>query len=85
MTHPGPTRTEMVQTDGVDFGAMPMNWMQPAQVVRRTFSALGRKPAVFPGAGNKMQRLIFTRLLPRRTTSAVWGGLMRTITAQELR
>ncbi len=85
VVHPGPTRTEMVQTDGVDFGAMPMNWMQPDQVVTKTFSALGRKPAVFPGAINKMQRLIFTRLLPRRTTSAVWGGLMRNLTAEELR
>ena len=85
VVHPGPTRTEMVQTDGVDFGAMPMNWMQPDQVVTKTFWALGRKPAVFPGAINKMQRLIFTRLLPRRTTSAVWGGLMRNLTAEELR
>ncbi len=85
VVHPGPTRTEMVQTDGVDFGAMPMNWMQPDQVAMKTFRALGRKPSVFPGAINKVQRFIFTRLVPRRTTSAVLGGLMRNLTAEELR
>lgn len=85
VVHPGPTRTEMVEMDGVDFGAMPMNWMEADQVVGKTLRALGHKPAVFPGAVNKVQRFVFTRLLPRRATSAVWGGLMTKVTDEDLR
>lgn len=84
VVHPGPTRTEMVQMDGVDFGAVPMNWMTPEQVVKKSLKALGRKTVLVPGAANKIQRFIFTRLLPRRTTSAIWGALMGRVTDASL-
>lgn len=85
VVHPGPTRTEMVEMDGVDFGAVPMNWMSADAVAEQALKSLGRKPVLIPGAINKIQRFVFTRLLPRRATSAIWGGLMGHLTDEELR
>ncbi len=85
VVHPGPTRTEMVEMDGVDFNAVPMNWMTPDQVADQTFKALGRKPVLVPGAANRIQKFVFTRLLPRRVTNAVWSGLMGRVTDDDRR
>ncbi len=85
VVHPGPTRTEMVEMDGVDFNVVPMNWMTPAQVVDKALGSLGRKTVLIPGTLNKIQRFVFTRLLPRRATSAIWGTLMGRVTAADLR
>ncbi|MGH1490314.1 MAG: SDR family NAD(P)-dependent oxidoreductase [Acidimicrobiales bacterium] len=85
VVHPGPTRTEMVEMDGVDFGAVPMNWMTPEKVADKAVGSLGRKAVLIPGAMNKIQRFVFTRLLPRRATSAVWSALMGRVTDESLR
>lgn len=85
VVHPGPTRTEMVEMDGVDFGAVPMNWMTPERVAERAIASLGRRALLVPGAVNKLQRFVFTRLLPRRAASAIWGALMGRVTAEHLR
>lgn len=85
VVHPGPTRTEMVEMDGVDFGKVPMNWMTSDQVANRAIGSVGRKPVLIPGVANKVQRFVFTRLLPRRATNRIWGGLMARLTDAELR
>lgn len=85
VVHPGPTRTEMARMDGVDFDAVPVSWMTAEQVADRTFRALGRKTVLVPGTPNKIQRFVFTRLLPRRAASAVWTALMGRVTDERLR
>ncbi len=85
VVHPGPTRTEMVEMDGVDFNAVPMNWMTPDKVAGKALDSLGRKTVLIPGAANKVQRFVFTRLLSRRATSAIWGTLMGRVTSADLR
>lgn len=84
VVHPGPTRTEMVQMDGVDFDAMPMNWMTPDKVADRAIGSLGKKATLIPGTTNKIQRFVFTRLLPRRAASATWSTLMGRVTDPSL-
>jgi short-subunit dehydrogenase len=84
VVHPGPTRTEMVELDGVDFGRVPVRWMTADQVADKAVGAVGRKPVLIPGVSNKIQRFIFTRLLPRRTASAIWGALTGRITDRDL-
>lgn len=85
VVHPGPTKTEMVEMDGVDFNSMPMSWMTPEQVAERALGSLGKKSTLVPGAVNKIQRFIFTRLMPRRAATAVWGTLMGRMTDEHLR
>ncbi|MGI9597217.1 MAG: SDR family NAD(P)-dependent oxidoreductase [Acidimicrobiales bacterium] len=85
VVHPGPTRTEMVEMDGVDFGAVPVSWMEPGQVADRAIGSLGKKSVLVPGAANKVQRFVFTRLLPRRVATKIWGVLMGRVTADHLR
>lgn len=84
VVHPGPTRTEMVEMDGIDFHSMPMNWMTPERVVQTSFKAVGHKAVLLPGAINKVQRFIFTRLLPRRVTTSIWGALTAKMTNDDL-
>lgn len=74
----------MVEMDGVDFDRVPTTWMAPEEVAERTVGSLGRKPLLIPGAANKFQRFVFSRLLPRRAAGAVWGTLMRRVTATDL-
>lgn len=85
VVHPGPTRTEMVEMDGVDFDAVPTTWMTAEQVASAALNAVGKRALLVPGAPNKMQRFVFTRLLPRRTASRVWGALMGRATDDALR
>ena len=82
--HPGPTRTEMVKMDGVDFDAVPIMWMTADQVVAAALKGLGRKSEVIPGVGNRMQRFMFTRLMPRRLSRSIWATLMKRVTDREL-
>lgn len=84
VVHPGPTRTEMVQMDGVNFDAVPMNWMTPEKVADKAIGSLGRKAVLIPGTANKVQRFVFTRLFPRRATSAIWSTLMGRVTDPSL-
>ena len=74
---PGPTRTEMADTEGIDFAQLPMKWMSPEDVVAAALRALGRKAVVVPGATNRVMRLLTTRVMPRRASVALWGSMMR--------
>lgn len=84
VVHPGPTRTEMVEMDGVDFSKVPAAWMEAETVARRTLKSLGRRSVLVPGGPNKVMRFVTTRLLPRRASVAMWGTLMRKATNDDL-
>lgn len=84
VSHPGPTKTELVESEGVNFDGMPVIWMDPFQVVDASLKALGRRSEIIPGIPNRMQRLMFTRLMPRRTARFIWGSLMKKVVADEL-
>ncbi len=81
---PGPTRTEMVDTEGADFSRVPVAWMTPEAVARATLRALGRRRLLVPGGVNKVVRFVNTRFMSRRATSALWGSLMARATDDEL-
>jgi len=80
VVHPGPTRTEMAEMDGVDFGAVPTVWMSPEQVAKATFRGLGRRAVIIPGAVNRMQNVVFGRVFGRRLSSRIWSHLMGKVT-----
>ncbi len=84
VVHPGPTRTEMVEMEGVDFDKVPAVWMAPDVVARKAVKALGRRSVLVPGAPNKVMRFMTTRLLPRRASVAMWGTLMGRATNDDL-
>ena len=85
VVHAGPTRTEMVQVEGVDFDSAPIRRMEPGEVADAALRSVGRRAVLVPGAANKVQRLVFTRLLPRRAATAIWGALLRRATDERLR
>lgn len=78
--HPGPTRTEMVDMEGVDFGAVPVAWMTAEQVADAAAKGLGKRAVIIPGVVNRIQTFVFTRLLGRRAASAIWSTLMGRVT-----
>ena len=84
VVHPGPTRTEMVETDGVDFDSVPMPWMSAEAVVNKSFRSLGKRGELIPGVPNKIFRMVTTRLIPRKVGVAMSGALMGKVTNDEL-
>ena len=84
VSHPGPTKTEMVAMDGVNFDGIPMRWMTPEQVAKASLKVLGKRAAIVHGVPNRMQRFIFTRMLPRPLARTIWGSLMKRATTPEL-
>lgn len=80
VVHPGPTRTEMVDMDGVDFGRVPVAWMDPEQVAEAAVRGLGRRAVIIPGLANRFQAFVFTRMLSRRVASRIWSALMGRVT-----
>ncbi len=75
---PGPTRTEMAETEGTDFSNMPdMMWMDPANVAAAGLNGLGRQRVIVPGGMNKVMRFMMTRVMSRSTASDMFGGMMK--------
>jgi len=54
----------------------------PQQVVAETLAALGCRPSVIPGAGNRLAALVMRRLLPRRTAITLMGRVLRGMYSQ---
>ena len=50
--------------------------MEPDQVVQETLDALGRKPVVIPGTGNRLAHAVLHRLLPRSVAVRLMGRSM---------
>ena len=46
--------------------------MTPKAVVAQTLAALGHRPFVIPGRGNKLASFVMQRVLPRRMRSPSW-------------
>ncbi|MFQ5435275.1 MAG: SDR family NAD(P)-dependent oxidoreductase [Anaerolineae bacterium] len=75
---PGPTRTEMVETEGTDFSSMPdMMWMNADAVAAAGLNGLGQNRVVVPGGMNKMMQFMMTRVLSRSAASNMFGGMMK--------
>ncbi|MFQ5400596.1 MAG: SDR family NAD(P)-dependent oxidoreductase [Anaerolineae bacterium] len=76
---PGPTRTEMVQSEGMDFSSsMPdMMWMNADAVAAAGLNGLGRQRVVVPGGMNKVMRFMMTRVLSRSAAANMFGGMMK--------
>ena len=81
---PGPTLTEMAQTEGVDFSNMPVKWMKPEDVAAAGLAALGRKSFVVPGGANKLMRIMTSRLMTRTSATVLWGSMMTKATDERL-
>ena len=74
---PGPTRTEMAEAEGTDMSKIPMNWMDAGPVATAALQALGKKTVVVPGGMNKLMTFMMTRLMPRKSASGMFGGMMK--------
>ncbi len=74
---PGATRTEMAEADGTDMSKIPMTWMDAGPVAASALQALGKKTVVVPGAMNKVMAFMMTRLMPRKSASGMFGGMMK--------
>ncbi|BBZ52078.1 SDR family NAD(P)-dependent oxidoreductase [Mycobacterium heidelbergense] len=73
---PGPTDTEgLRETEGIDFGALPMPMMTSTAVVRTALKKLGRRSLVIPGAMNRMADVL-CHLLPRSVMTAMFGRML---------
>lgn len=74
---PGPTRTEMAEVEGTDMSKIPISWMDAGPVAAGALQALGKKTVVVPGVMNKALAFMMTRLLPRKSASGMFGGMMK--------
>lgn len=73
---PGPTDTEgLRETEGIDFGALPMPVMTTTAVVRAALKKLGRRSLVIPGVMNRFSDLL-GKYMPRSVMTALFGRLM---------
>ena len=84
----GPTETDgfynLKTEQGVDLTAMPMQLMQPAQVVDIALRALGKKPLVTAGLPNKVFAFLSSRVLSRKHAARLWENIMtRSLAAGE--
>jgi hypothetical protein len=80
---PAVVTTPAFLTDGHNpNGPTPMA-MEPAQVVRETVAALGRKRIVVPGAMSKLARFAMGRLMPRTTVVTIMGRSTRAMYAEK--
>lgn len=73
---PGPTDTPMAAATGIDFAAMGMSVMQPADVAACGLHALGRRLDAVPGPRNKLMAFMMARLLPRSLAGRMFKMMM---------
>jgi short-subunit dehydrogenase len=73
---PGPTDTPMIADIGVDFAAMGMTVMKPADVAAAGLATLGRRAGVVPGLRNALLAFLVSRVLPRRWVALLFHHLL---------
>lgn len=56
--------------------------LPPSHVVAETLAALGQKPSIIPGRGNRLSAFVMRRILPRRVAIAIMGRTLRAMYAQ---
>lgn len=54
----------------------------PRTVVAETLAALGHKPSVIPGRGNRLSAFVMQRILPRRIAIVIMGRTLRAMYSQ---
>ncbi len=67
---PGATRTEMINTGGLNMRNAKVPWMSAQRVVAQGMAALGKKQLVIPGRTNHFFTNVLQRLMPKRF--AMW-------------
>ncbi|HVO41654.1 MAG TPA: SDR family oxidoreductase [Aggregatilineales bacterium] len=74
---PGPTRTSAVDAlHNVDFDRVPLNWMEPEEVVAMGLHALGKQSSVIPGEVNTLVSFLVQHVLPRDLATSFLGSLL---------
>ncbi len=56
--------------------------LPPRVVVAETLAALGHKPSIVPGRGNRLSAFIMRRILPRRLAIVIMGRTLRAMYSQ---
>jgi short-subunit dehydrogenase len=56
--------------------------LTPAAVAEQTLAALGTTPSFIPGRGNRLSAFALRRLMPRKATIKLMGGVMRRMYAR---
>lgn len=73
---PGPTKTAMLESAGLEVESMGMKVMDPSDVARAGLQALGSRPDAIPGARNRMMVHMMTRVLSRRAGGAMFRKML---------
>lgn len=73
---PGATRTEMMETEGMDTSKMPMPWMDAKDVAAVGAKSLGKKSSVIPGRMNSIMNFMASRLMPHQFALNMFGTMM---------
>jgi short-subunit dehydrogenase len=73
---PGPIKTKMLDSTGIDFSKMPIIQHEPEMVARSSLRDLGKKISMVPGMLNKIYAWE-NRFMPRRWPIALFGFLVK--------
>jgi short-subunit dehydrogenase len=73
----GATSTPSYASSAPKGGGAASATMTPGAVAAEALAALGRRPFVIPGRGNKLAAFAMQRLLPRRVAIGIMGRVLR--------
>lgn len=73
---PGPTQTPMMESTGIDFGAMGMSILQPREVAAKGLATLGHGATAIPGLRNRLMAFQMTRVMSRGTVGWIFKKMM---------
>lgn len=73
-----PTRTEFATVDANDVEPPAVMSTEPGPVVETALGALGRKPFVFHGTGNRLSALL-AKIAPRHLAARVSGKILQNL------
>lgn len=73
---PGPTRTEMMEMEGVDHTKMPDMFMEASDVAQAGIAQLGRRSFVTAGRMNKIMGFMMSRVMPKNLAQKIFGKML---------
>lgn len=73
---PGPTRTEMMEMDGVDHNKMPDMFMSAEAVAEAGIKKLGKGSFVTAGRMNKMMGFMMSRVMSKNFAQSLFGNMI---------
>ena len=82
---PGPTKTPMVEFDGMDMSKLPMIWMTAEAVAAQGLAALPRRKSKIAGKMNTVMTFFMSRFLPRAWSAKMFGSMMGDVMVDELK